>query len=184
MADDKKLNEILDNYLERILVDGETVNDCLKSYSEQADEIEPLLKTALATHKVSLTIEPNPQFRAQVKQRFLQEARTIGEKKSRSAFSFFRPRWATAVVSISLALLLAFSGMVVVAGNSMPGEAIYSVKLAMEQVMLNFAFSDEAKAEAYIKLADRRIEEIIHLKTQLQPVLPEILIHADIPQHV
>ena len=45
----------------------------------------------------------------------------------------------------------------------MPGDALYSVKLTMEQVMLNFTVSDEAKAEAYIKLADRRIEEIIYL---------------------
>jgi len=162
MVNDKKLNEMLDDCLERILVKGEAVNDCLKSYPKQADELEPLLKTALATHKVSLAIKPDPQFRAQTKQRFLYEAGDAGEKRSRPTFSFFRPRWAAAV-SICLTLLLAFSGMVVVAGNSMPGDAIYSVKLAMEQVMLTFAFSDEAKAETYIKMADRRVEEIIYL---------------------
>lgn len=163
MVNDKELNEILDNCLEKILVKGEALKDCLKSYPKQADELEPLLKTALATHKVSLAIKPDPQFRAQAKQRFLKEAGDTGEKRSRPSFSFFKPRWATAVVSISLAILLAFSGMVVVAGGSMPGDALYSVKLAMEQVMLTFAFSDEAKAETYIKLADRRVEEIIYL---------------------
>ena len=163
MVDDKKLNEILDNCLERVLVENETVDACLKSYPERADELKPLLKTALATRKVSLAIEPDPRFRALAKQRFLQEAREAAEKKSRPAFNIFRPRWATAVVSISLALLLAFSGMVVTAGNSMPRDALYSVKLAMEQVMLTLSFSDEAKAETYIKLADRRIEEIIYL---------------------
>jgi len=163
MVDDKKLNEILDNCLERVLVENETVDACLKSYPEQADELKPLLETALATRKVSLAMEPDPQFRALAKQRFLQEAREAAEKKSRPAFNFFRPRWVTAVVSISLALLLAFSGMVVTTGNSIPGDALYSVKLAMEQVMLTLSFSDEAKAETYIKLADRRIEEIIYL---------------------
>jgi len=166
MANDKKLNEILDSCLERMLVEGETVNDCLKSYPERADELKPLLETALTTRKASLAIEPDPRFRAQVKQRFLQAAREAAEKKSRLTFSFFKPRWATAVVSISLAFLLAFSGMVVAAGNSIPGDALYSVKLAMEQVMLAFAFSDEAKAEAYIKLADRRVEEIIYLASK------------------
>ena len=163
MIDGKKLDEILDNCLERIIIGGESLKDCLASYPERVDELEPLLKAALATRKISLSIEPDPQFRTQVKQRFLQEAGTAEEKRSRSAFNFFRPRWATAVVSICLALLVAFSGIVVVASNSMPGGALYSVKLAMEQVMLTFAFSDEAKTEAYIKLADRRVEEIIYL---------------------
>jgi len=45
----------------------------------------------------------------------------------------------------------------------MPGEALYGVKLAVEQVMLQFSFTSLAKAETYAKLADRRVNEIVYL---------------------
>ena len=68
----------------------------------------------------------------------------------------------TAVVVV-IALLLAGSGTVAAAGNSMPDEPLYPVKLATETVRLTLTPSALGKAELYVKLADKRVAEIIKM---------------------
>jgi hypothetical protein len=45
----------------------------------------------------------------------------------------------------------------------MPGQALYAVKLAAEQVRLAVATSPESKADVYAGLAERRVDEIVYL---------------------
>ena len=49
------------------------------------------------------------------------------------------------------------------AGNSMPDEPLYPVKLATEQVRLTLTPSEIGKARLCARLADRRVAEIIYL---------------------
>ena len=60
MKKTKEFNNILDNCLERLLVKGETIEQCLQSYPEHASELEPLLQTAMATKK-ALAVQDRPQ---------------------------------------------------------------------------------------------------------------------------
>ena len=66
MKETKEFNNILDECLERLLVRGDTLEQCLVSYPEQAGELEPLLQTALATKK-ALAIQPRPEFKARAR---------------------------------------------------------------------------------------------------------------------
>jgi len=59
--------------------------------------------------------------------------------------------------------LLAGGGTAMAADNSMPGNPLYPVKLATEQVRLALTRSDIGKAELYATLADRRIVEIAYM---------------------
>ena len=162
MKKSRKFNNILDECLERLLVKGETIEQCLRSYPEQAVELEPLLQTALATKKVS-AIQPRPEFRAKARYQFRSALQEIEQKRRLPFFGWgLQPRWAT-VVAIVLVLLLAGSSAVVAAGNSMPDEPLYQVKLATEQVQLALTPSALGKAELYAKLADRRVVEIIYV---------------------
>ena len=43
------------------------MEQCLQSFPEHADELRPLLETALATNKVS-TIQPRPEFREKARE--------------------------------------------------------------------------------------------------------------------
>lgn len=160
MKQDEEFNNILDQCLERILNKGETVEQCLADYPEQAAELEPLLQTALMMKKVS-AIQPRPEFVTKARYQFRSALQTVKPKRR---FSFFgwQSRWAT-VVAVVLVLLLAGSGTVVAADNSMPDSPLYPVKLATEQVRLNLTPSDIAKAELCAKLADRRVAEIAHM---------------------
>jgi hypothetical protein len=158
---DKQFNDILNDCLERLLVKGETIEQCLQSYPEQAPELKPLLEVALASRTVR-KIKPSPEFKARARYEFnaaLQEATT---KKS-TRFSLYRfPRWAT-VVALIIGLLTTATGTVAAAGYSMPDSPLYPVKMATEQVQLQFTRSDIAKAELNIHLADRRVTEIVYM---------------------
>ena len=162
MKKGKELDNILDECLERMLTRGETIEQCLASYPEQAAELEPLLQTALFTRE-ALAIKPRPEFRDRARYQLRAALREMEEKKERR-FSLFswQPRWATAVISV-LILLLASSGTVAASGNSMPDEPLYPVKMAAERVQVAFTFSDFGKAELYARLADKRVTEIIKM---------------------
>jgi len=170
MRKSKKFDNILDECLERLLVKGETIEQCLASYPEQAAELEPLLQTALAAKKAS-AIQPRPEFRARARYQFrsaLQEAKT---KRGRRFF-VWQPRWATAIV-IVLILLLAGGGTVAAAGNSMPDGTLYPVKLATENVRLRLTPSELGKAQLYANFADKRVLEIARMAKKGKPELVE-----------
>jgi len=162
----RKFDNILDECLERLLVKGETIEQCLRSYPEQADELEPLLQTALAT-KQAAAIQPRPEFRAQARYQFRSALQEIEQRRRLPLFGW-QPRWAT-VVAIVLVLLLAGGSTVAAAGNSMPDNPLYPVKLATEQVQLALTPSALGKAELYAKLADKRVAEIVHVANKGKP---------------
>jgi hypothetical protein len=162
MKDDRESTKILEDCLERILTGGETVEQCLAGYTEYAVELEPLLRTALKA-KETLEIAPSPEFRERARYQILTELRDMEEKRQRR-FSLFgwQPRWAMAAIAV-LVLLVASSGTVAAAGNSLPDQTLYPVKLATEKVRLALTPSTLGKAEYYAELVDKRVSEIIRM---------------------
>ncbi len=162
MKNNREFANIFNECLERILTGGETVEQCLVSYPEHAAELEPLLQTALNA-KETLEIAPRPEFRERARYQILAELRDIEERKQRR-FSLFgwQPRWATAAIAV-LVLLVASSGTVAAAGNSMPDQPLYPVKLATERVRLVLIPSKLGKAEYYAELVDKRVSEIVNM---------------------
>ncbi|MFC1932985.1 DUF5667 domain-containing protein [Chloroflexota bacterium] len=167
MRKSREFDNVLDECLERLLVKGETLEQCLQSFPEHADELEPLLETALATKEAS-AIQPRPEFRDRARYQFYSALKGIEPKKSRLIFDW-QLRWAT-VVAIVLALLLAGGGgTVAAAAGSMPDEPLYPVKLATEQAQLLFTPSTLGKAELYATLADKRVLEIVRMADESKP---------------
>ena len=160
MKTGKEFDNILNECLERLLVEGETIEQCLQSYPEQAAGLKPLLQTALVVKKAS-AIQPRAEFKARARYQFRSALQEVASRRSRPFFGWL-PRWAT-VVSIVLVLLLAGGGTMAAAGNSMPDNPLYPVKLATEQVRLILTPSQIGKARLCAQLADRRVVEIIYM---------------------
>ncbi len=164
----KQFDNILDECLERVCIKGETIEQCLASYPEQAAELEPLLLTAMLAKKAS-SIEPRPEFREKARYQFRAALQEMETKRERRFFSFnWQPRWATVVVSI-LIFVLASGGTVAAAGNSMPDDTLYQVKLATEKARLLLTPSALGKAELYAKLVDKRVSEIVNMAGKGRP---------------
>jgi hypothetical protein len=155
----KEFDNILNDCLERLLIRGESLEQCLDRYPEQAAELKPLLKTALAAREAA-AIQPHPDFRAQANRQF-RAALEERAAKARPSWGWF-PRWATAV-AIVLVLVLAGGGTVFAAGGSMPDSPLYPVKLATEQVELTLTLSRLGKARLCAELADKRVAEIAYM---------------------
>ena len=156
----KEFDNILNECLERLLVKGESLEQCLEHYPEQAAELRPLLETALAAREAS-AIQPRPDFRARARYQFRSALKEVAAGKSRTSWGWF-PRWAT-VMAIVLVLVLAGGGTVAAADSSMPDSPLYSVKLATEQVRLTLTPSQIDKARFCAELADRRVAEIAYM---------------------
>jgi len=156
----KEFDNIFNDCLERLLIKGESLEQCLAHYPEQAAELKPLLETALAAREAS-TIQPRPDFRARARYQFQAALKETAAGKSRTSWGWF-PRWAT-VMAIVLALVLSGGGTVFAADSSMPDSPLYSVKLATEQVRLTLTPSQIAKAKLCAQLADRRVAEIAYM---------------------
>ena len=163
-----KLDNILNESVERLLR-GESIEECIGTYPERAAELKPLLETALLARRAS-AVQPRPEFREKARNQFWAALQVPPTRKA--LFTFGWPRWATAV-AIFLGLLLAGGSTVAVANNSLPGEALYHVKLATEQVWLAFTSSKTGKAELYAKFADRRVAEIVSIADRGNPEVLE-----------
>ena len=159
----KEFDNILDECLERLLIRGETLEQCLRRYPQQAVELKPLLETALAA-KEAVAVQPRPEFRARASYQFRAALQEKATPKRRFLFGWM-PQWATAL-AIVLVLLLAGGGTVAAASNSMPDSFLYPVKLATEEVQLALTPSQVDKAELCASFADRRIAEIVYMAEQ------------------
>jgi len=160
MKKNKEFDNVLDECLERLLVRGETIEQSLQRYPEQAAELKPLLEAALAAKKAS-AVQPRAEFKARARYQFRSALQEAASPKRRPFFGWL-PRWAT-VVAIVLIVLLAGGGTVVAASNSMPDSLLYPVKLATEQVRLMLTTSQMGKIRLCARLADRRVAEIIYM---------------------
>jgi len=128
MAGHKELADILNECLDR-LAGGESLRGCLASYPKIAEELKPLLETAIAARK-TIDIEPDPQFKARARYEIGAAAREATARKRRPFFSW-QGRWAVAVASLLLVLLMTGGGVAVAASKSMPDSGLYPVKLAI-----------------------------------------------------
>ena len=165
MGKEKEFNNILDECLDRLMFKGETVEQCLADYQRYADELKPLLEASLVTSQIS-SLEPAQEFKVKARNELFAVLRDTEEKRSRSLFKFsWQSRWVSAVAVI-VVLLIATVSTAAGSMNSMPNDFLYPVKRATEQVQLAFSFTNLGKAEAYARMANRRVEEIIHMANE------------------
>jgi len=160
----ERLENILDECLER-LRQGDSVEQCLARHPEQAAELEPLLRVAMATQKASLAVEPRPEFKARTRyqvQALLHDKEGKPEPKKPGLVSWV-PKWVVVATSLVLIFLVAGAGTVAASTSSMPDGTLYPVKLATERVRLALSRGNISKARVNVRLADRRIKEIVYL---------------------
>jgi hypothetical protein len=92
MRKNEQFNDILNECLDRILK-GQTVEECLQKHPAEAQELEPLLRTALAA-RVASTIKPRPEFKSRARYEFQAAVRNLETGKTRRPFfSGWQWRW-------------------------------------------------------------------------------------------
>jgi len=152
-----------EDILEKVLT-GELTR---QEAAEQAPEMEDrlLLLTGLTDELRSLPQHtPDPDFRHRARMRLLlhiQQTRQHRRWWQRMLDRVHRlPGWASTISALAIASGGLTFGASYASASALPDDRLYPVKRAVEQVQVAMAASDEAKANTYLDLADRRAAEI------------------------
>ena len=153
--------DILNECTERLLR-GESVEQCLQRYPEQAPDLEPLLRVTAAARRASSAVEPRPEFKARVRHEVQSQLCSEGRKAEPKRIPALRwiPRWAAVAACVALVFVFAAGGTVAASSGTVPGDTLYPVKTVAEQVQMKLTFSNAAKAKLQAKFAERRAREI------------------------
>jgi len=165
MKQSAKFNEILNECLEA-LAQGQSIEACLEKHPEQAQALHPLLETALSTRRAS-AIKPRTDFREKARLQF--HAAVHNSLTAKEPHRFHLRFGMAGAVSLILVILISGISTLAVAGNSMPDQPLYPVKLASEQTRAALAPSPIKKAVVYVRLADSRVDEIVYVAIRGEP---------------
>ncbi len=144
---------------------GANVDALLARYPQFADELRPLLKTALSARAMPLT-SPSASGMRRGRANLLQKAAEMREAKTapRSRRSVI-PMFQRLAISLGLTFALVFSGTGLVSASStaLPGENLYPVKRTWEDVRLFFVFDPSIRMVRENEYEQERLHEATEL---------------------
>jgi hypothetical protein len=167
----KQFEDILVQCIEDIEAGRSTIEDCLDRYPSMREHLEPLLRIALEIRE-SPDVKPSATFKVKARVWLMDQLHGRQATKkwpwsrydSQAKPAFYVKRFSTSTASIILVIVLALSAVggstVYAAQDSLPGDALYSVKLGTEQVMMILPGDDVVKAERALSFADKRVREM------------------------
>lgn len=157
MSDEQLNADHLAGRLDRHLPPGQTD---ASSADNPALTGDPLLDAA-AWLAHAPRLEMPPGVMASIQARALDAHRQQHRARVRTYSRFTTmTRWAAAA---SVLIVFLFAALTPAMASSVPGDVLYPLKLAAEQVELVFATSDESQANVYMVHAERRLEEALTL---------------------
>jgi len=173
------------------LATGVDLETCLSLYPDLADELRPALKTAQIARLAAETEVPATAMNRS-RAKMLAHAGELRSKRKTFFLSGAFPRLALASLAVLLVFFLSVNGLATVSAKALPGDGLYPVKLATENISLRLAPSGEARQQLADNYQQRRTEEVhsllasglvrnISLEGVIDEVLPEHLIVQGIP---
>ncbi len=167
MAMNKVLDELVDRCLSEIQSGQSTLEECLARHLEVADQLEPLLKLASHSHRVMAPGSPNPIFVQNARIRLFNQL-SIKNKKVRSRPTrrtqkrtlVLRPAYALVTFLLVFALFMSGIGVVRASASSLPGDRLYGIKRANEQIQLVISLSVDGDRRLLLEFVEKRLEEV------------------------
>lgn len=145
-----------------LLEQGESMEQILSRYPDEAEQLRPLLNTAVKLEEFEL----NPSLVAQnrSKKAFLAQADALrAGSRPRRFFSIFGlRRLAMPLVALALILLLG-AGLNTVSASATPGEPLYTAKRVFESLQLALTTAPVNRSDLMAQFNQERIREIQQL---------------------
>lgn len=162
-----EFSEILERCVERIQ-SGESLEQVMADYPAQAEQLRPMIELILELNTARRAEIP-PQALSRSRARFLLEAHRQRQKSTSGGMSWWQHltsiRFSGAFVGIATAaVLLIYSGLA--SAQSLPGDTLYPVKLAAEQISLNMPASPSVSLNRQESYDQRRAWEVEELLIQ------------------
>jgi len=165
----RKLDRVIDECLSRVQAGEETVQNCVQAYPELKDVLEPVLALALRVNETLAPEKPDVQFIRNSKLRILNRVKAsvtssssenIQPRRARR-IDFRRRRWSTVIAGFVIAAMLFGSGIGIkrASASALPGDSLYPVKRAGEEIQLALSFTTDGDVALLYDFAESRLEE-------------------------
>jgi hypothetical protein len=154
--------EILNRAL-AALAQGQSVESILAAYPDAAAELGPLVEAARAAASLRTHDVPSEAVRRS-RRRFLTHGPELLPPQPwwrRAAVA--APRRAATSLAILVVAVLGAGGITSAAAQALPGDVLYPVKLAAEDLALLLSADNHRRLELETVYADRRVEEVVRL---------------------
>jgi hypothetical protein len=156
--------QALDDCLAQIEL-GASLEEALKTYGNLAEELRPLVETALANLSYTRSLDPPAAAVSLSRAKFLNAAQAAAGEKSPGWLSgILFSRLAFAAAAFLLVILIGGFSSVAASAQSLPGDWLYPVKLASEQTRLFLTADPLARLNLEQVFDSRRAEEILALQ--------------------
>jgi hypothetical protein len=176
MGESGSFEQLLEDCLDELARTGE-IESSLQRYPQVADRLRPLLELAQATRHYYQVVPAAPGKLATGRERLLAAA---AQQRARQAAAVMegtttkiasKPRLRlglslrlmTLVLAVVLVMVSLGGGLAWAAGNSLPGDLIYSVKVATEDMRLALASEPRDEVELALGFVEERAEEMQEL---------------------
>jgi hypothetical protein len=163
----RDLDRLVDICFTRMQTDDWSVEQCLDAYPEYREVLKPLLDLGremqyyLSPDSPSSEYIKNSTIRIQNRMRSrTAAARRHSKRRTVSGARWYlRPAYVLAILTLVFTLLASGVGVVSASASSLPGDALYPLKRAREQLALSLSFSNEGDEALLTGFAEERLEE-------------------------
>ncbi len=165
----KKMEEILLECIETIKAGQSDIDGCLRRYPSLREELEPLLNIAISLHEPP-DIRPSREFKIRARVSLmdhmyasrratkLSHSGTVARAKG-MAYSI-RLKAMTVALAVVACLFGLGGGLAYASQDSLPGDNLYPVKLATEQIRRVITVNDSNEVRLELELANTRLGEM------------------------
>ena len=174
----KKFEDILVQCIEDIRAGRSSIEDCLDRYPSMREQLEPLLRIAVAIRETP-DVKPSPAFKVKARVRLMEQIhgrQTVTKwpwPRYNNQVKQIPLRRRFSMIGVILAIILTLSavggGTAYAAQDSLPGDALYPVKLGTEQLRMMLPGNDVARAQRALSFAERRVGEMEALAEKGRP---------------
>ncbi|MDH5781615.1 MAG: DUF5667 domain-containing protein [Dehalococcoidia bacterium] len=165
----KKIEEILSQCIEDVKAGNASLEGCLESYAEERRELEPLLRIALSIQEPP-HVSPSDAFKIRARVNLMEHIhasraakrppRSVSQAGVRQAWYAVWLKPVTIIIVAILTLSAVGVGTAYASQGSLPGDALYPVKLRTEQVQRMLTGNDVEGVKLELEFARTRLEEI------------------------
>jgi hypothetical protein len=168
MKNERQINDIINLYAPDIASGQATVDAIIEKYPQYAQELQVRLEALQWLTVAKKNLEPRSGFIAASRNYIEQKTVNIQQQNAwQRVFTRFTPEhWAfyiTAPALIVVLLALIFNSLILTARLALPGDALYSTKLLIENFRLALTVDQAKKTDLYIDYTRERSSEFIEL---------------------
>jgi hypothetical protein len=165
-------HNVLSDCLDAVLAGRQTVAQCVAEHPDHAEQLQAELRVALLTSRLKAPRMPRESVLALEERLRAQMAERPPTTARQPARVIRFPAISRAAAAILIVLLLAFGGgggVVAASADSVPGDTLYGIKRAWENVIVLIATVTGRLGEVWLHLAQTRLDEMMILAERGQP---------------